>query len=152
MKLKFIFCSFAVLLLSECCTVCMCTCECSCLVTAVCGTCTYVLVISIIVHEMYAYFHVIIHVHSFVWHLWVTQEVKPNMIEQIEPSHYLRQLEDIRDGDIICFQRCVCTYTYACTCIFYKPELYQSRVIVSSYVCSMKQTSDQRMLGGFQPR
>ena len=27
------------------------------------------------------------------------------MIEQIDPNHYLRQLEDIRDGDIICFQR-----------------------------------------------
>ena len=27
------------------------------------------------------------------------------MIEQINSSHYLRQLEDIRDGDIICFQR-----------------------------------------------
>jgi ubiquitin carboxyl-terminal hydrolase 7 len=33
------------------------------------------------------------------------EEVKPNMIEQIDPRHYLRQLEDIRDGDIICFQR-----------------------------------------------
>ncbi|XP_065899368.1 ubiquitin carboxyl-terminal hydrolase 7-like isoform X2 [Dysidea avara] len=37
--------------------------------------------------------------------LLLYEEVKPNMIELIDPNKQLRQLEEIRDGDIICFQR-----------------------------------------------
>ncbi|XP_065899371.1 ubiquitin carboxyl-terminal hydrolase 7-like isoform X1 [Dysidea avara] len=37
--------------------------------------------------------------------LLLYEEVKPNMIEPIDPYKQLRQLEEIRDGDIICFQR-----------------------------------------------
>eukprot|EP00731_Ephydatia_muelleri_P029201 Em0020g845a len=33
------------------------------------------------------------------------EEVKPNMVDEIRPEFTISQLDDVRDGDIICFQR-----------------------------------------------
>jgi len=37
--------------------------------------------------------------------LLLFEEVKPNLVEQVDPKIVLSQVEDLRDGDIFCFQR-----------------------------------------------